>query len=295
MRSPTTRRRGAALSRSLLALTTAAALGGTGLACSSDEPQTATESTSGSDTSTTEIIEVTPETTEAETTTSTEPEPESPYSEDEVDIVTNEGWSYVGSGTVDGVPRLSAEKDISSSPPGKARLVLTLEAPATDFEAVGNTPGRSAPEIVWSAKWMVWGFSRSGINEPFYEGFDQQTGWELDGDDGAGNVPCEITRLDQYIGLSYESPDVPQGEGIICNFDTGGVLGGDDGGGTYTGSIESSEEAVDAIVDEVNRMGAPVIGVFVSGTGILAPGDCKTLFLPDGSILPGPLLTTGKC
>ncbi len=71
----------------------------------------------------------------------------------EREVRSPDGWSYKF--TIDSLPEMSVDTDVSSSPPGSARLVVAASgAFTTTWESLDS--GRTAPELRIRLEWIGW-------------------------------------------------------------------------------------------------------------------------------------------
>jgi hypothetical protein len=205
-----------------------------------------------------------------ETTTTTPP---SPYSKQMIPFTTTEGWTYSASGEVAGIPTLVATKDISQSPPGQARLVLTLEVPGSQFGATGATPGRNAPTITFTGQSILFPL-RNNPNE-----VSLTTG---------GGAICDVLPdAGVYVAdVMQDSTKLPS-SAIRCSFLDEG---------SYASSYETNEADVDAVVSAMSPGSPPIMIATILGTQASAlKSSCVVLYFPDGSIDVGRGLREQSC
>lgn len=197
----------------------------------------------------------------------------SPYSTTPISFTTNVGWSYRAEPDL-GLPTLTASKDITQSPPGLARLVFSFDpAGNTEVAVSADTPGRDAPPVSLEMDAVVYTLNTSTADAFTSSSSGPPTG---------GCTVSEVTR--------EFDPTVVGAAVFVCY----PALAADGGG---QGTIEASEEAVDAVVSELQASEAPIIVTRPYGTGRTrgGAGGCEIYFLPDASTALGEALREGEC
>jgi hypothetical protein len=273
-------------------------LGSVAVACGSgSDPKTSsaattasvvspTASTSSSSTSTTRAVVAT---TVAPTTT-TAPAFKSKYSSAQVNFTTSPGWMYQLVPQIQSDPILVLGKDVTQSPPGRARLTFTVTTPANNITVVGVTPGRDTPKIRVGLGGIYFPFHTSsegsGINGP-YGNF-----WA----DSSSNVfstsaPCTV-NIDQFTGIAKTLTGVHPGftpgfGGIVCSAGMPGT--------TDKMYVELREAGVDYVIKEMTPMPAPILSVEIAGTGKANFSGCSLMLFPDGSADVEKYLGAGTC
>lgn len=84
------------------------------------------------------------------------------YSNAPVSVTTNVGWTYQLTAQLS-TPSLTLTKDVSTSPPGRAQLVMTLVVPERYTRATGATPGRTAPPTDFYAPYLYFPFVKPAV------------------------------------------------------------------------------------------------------------------------------------
>jgi uncharacterized protein YceK len=224
------------------------------------------EDATGNDSTTSEADRST--TTERETTTTTEATsttaretttttvPKTGYSGAPVRVELD-GWAYrfeLRPEAYDLVDLVQFEKSITSSPPGEARLQVTLREPdpfeiqeGTEVGVVtGDTPGRDAPPIKARAAYL-W--------------FDDERDW-TDGLPSGHGCYQGRTEIDGQMQ-----------SGLVCDLQS-----------AYTETVDLPETVADAFVAGTAAPPILVVGFTIDPIDESSWGLCRAMFHPDGRV-----------
>lgn len=197
------------------------------------------------------------------------------YSSATITYTKSDGWTYQL------VPHFSTvtlgfSKDISHSPPGKARLVVTITvAGDMDIEVLGATPGRTPPQTVA-------GF---GLFLPLADGaaiYGTSAGSNQNRENGL--LPAFSCKAIDYTVASTQAQiaqeaQLPSAAGFQCANQTGGIRTELETGGISV-SGEDNEDFIDQLIEALRN--APVI----VAVGMLdtSSNSCGRFFYwPDGT------------
>jgi hypothetical protein len=216
---------------------------------SADRPLSASDTTAVSSVATTAAR---PATTATTTSTTTAAAPTTTVGSTsrtmQATVTSTDGWKYTVALTDKAVIKFS--KDISTSPPGKAKLRVVATAPPTG-SAVGLDTGRTPPAVTLAVQYLY------TLNDAKFSTTANQP------DMTQATVRCNIS-----------------GESMLCDF---GWFGGI-GAGIMPPPQASGDAGVfdEALLDELlAQLSAqqPTLSVQVVGVG----GQCIVYFKPDGS------------
>lgn len=202
---------------------------------------------------------------------------ESPYSEEPVQFKTSEGWSYTYTPSFDGKFALKVTKDISQSPPGRARLVYEFETPPTTLDIQSNDEGRSAPPVTFDLGQAVFQLSDSdpGIFGEM-EGSDDPA---CDLDDDFWDYRAEF--------LSLSRPEAKQDYSIALVCTTSIEPS------SASGWIEFEESDVDRVIEDLSDTSDPIVATRLTRDN--SKLGCEVIFFPDGEASVGTTLSENDC
>lgn len=207
-----------------------------------------------------------PATTEAPTTTTEPTAPVPPYSREPILITSEDGWQYYFRLSVFELPGLDVRKDVTASPPGKAKLAYSLTLPpgllpTWPLGFIGEAdPDRVAPELTGTAS-LIYPMDDVPGADQLYSG-----------------VPCGVDEVDVAPIVERDDPVVfNPGVAYTCSLDSSF---GDRSGA----SADVDEAVVDAVIGKLAPTNSPVIKVSFSRIGWFG-GRCALWFLPDGTVL----------
>ena len=183
-----------------------------------------------------------------------------PYDTSTLEFTTEDGWAYTIHPELTATPTLELSKDVSESPPGKAKLVMTLTIPEYRFSIQGATPGRTAPPIeLWPSR-------------VFFRAHGTSSRDAIVNNEVCNYVPEDVDNENEY--------------GLDCHFAIGSDFSGP-GAGQETGSFEDDETTVDQLIASLGEHpDPPVISTEIRlGEGVLCEGP--TLY-PDGRTIGRP-------
>ncbi len=179
----------------------------------------------------------------------------SPYSSDPIQITTGEGWIYTYQPDFSFLPAIGMTKDISQSPPGQARLLVSIGAWGGPLELLADTPGRSAPSY----------FIRTSAFIPSNVDFGQ------DVVTGMNNQVCGVFSADN----SPFSKVVDGSSGFFCRIDAG------------VDAVAASEDEDEASVDAAVAIDTGQLPIIYIQAGTQSSDSCRLVFYPDGTVETG--------
>ncbi|MCP4303534.1 MAG: hypothetical protein GY788_01350 [bacterium] len=238
-------------------------LGGCGDDSGSTGPGSSSPPTTQSPASTSAPSTTTSSTTTSSTTTTVPP---SPYDESPFLVTSEEGWEYEITPSMPVGWSLSYAKDISSSPPGMARVEYTRTAPEFDFAIRGTATDRPTPEIYADVRGIL--YPVDSIPVPLAIG-------------GAGCNLRSVNNPDKdYVGYQPGPGPVIECGGGLEDIESGSTVDGASG--------DEDESTVDAIVADTSQVdfSTPAVFVWFSGPSFRNADvniGCGVVLLPDGT------------